>query len=287
MARSIEMITESVFPFDGTLGIKPHTHPFYQIYYILEGVEVYVYDGSNIEVGEGQFLFVLPQKEHGLPYSIPNANVLDLKFHVADDHLSRELSRLPACIKCTNAMQQMFQFIYDEVQRKEQHYNSIICNMVESILYSALRIYCSQQDAVGTSVLDVLGCHYEELSECVRRTLLRIEGCIVLGPDRSLLDETAQALGYSKSYMCRRFSEEIGISILQYVTMLRMDKAKELLLHSDRSIRQIAGLLYFNDPGRFCKTFRKYTGMTPTQYRSSTPRDRKTLLYSYRKFLNK
>jgi len=89
-------------------------------------------------------------------------------------------------------------------------------------------------------------------------------------------------IGYSKRYMCRRFSEEMGVSILQYITMLRIDKAKEMLLSSDHSVRQIAELLYFNDSARFCKTFKKYTGMTPTQYRRAPSHEDNFLLYSYR-----
>ena len=283
MARSIEMIAEYVFPFDGSLGIKKHTHSFYQIFYHLEGTEDYEYDGATVRVGKGEMLLALPQKEHGLPVSRPGSKVLDLKFHVCDNILNRKLFALPAHIRCTESVQAIFKLIEQEAEKKEPFYDGVISNLLEAILFSVLREQCPASTQAGVNSLYLLGCSYENLSECVRRTILRIEGAIVMGPDRSILDETALALGYSKSYMCRRFSEEVGMSILHYVTMLRMDKAKELLVNSDRSIHQISSLLYFNDVTRFCKTFKKYTGVTPTQYRSSPPQDERALLYSYRK----
>lgn len=284
MARSIEMIAEYVFPFDGSLGIKQHTHSFHQIFYALEGAEDYEYDGTIVHVCKGEFLFVLPQKEHGLPSSRPDSKVLDLKFHVCDSVLNKKLFSLPPHIHCSQSVQTIFQLIEQEAEKKEPYYDEIISNLLEAILFSVLREQCPTFSGAGINTLNLLGCNYENLSECVRRTVLRIEGAVVLGPDQSLLDETALALGYSKSYMCRRFSEEIGMSILQYVTMLRMDKAKELLLNSDRSIHQISTLLYFNDVTRFCKVFKKHTGLTPTQYRSAPPPDERALLYSYRDF---
>ena len=284
MARNIEMIAENVFPFDGTLGIKQHAHSFYQIFYHLEGSDDYEYDGTVVHVSKGEMLFVLPQKEHGLPASCPDSKVLDLKFHVCDSFLSKRLVSLTPCIHCSKSVQAIFRKIEQEAGKKEPYYDEIISNLLEAILFSVLREQYPSFAQAGVNSLNLLGCNYENLSECVRRTLLRIEGAVVLGPDQSLLDETAHALGYSKSYMCRRFSEEVGMRILNYITMLRMDKAKELLLNSDRSIHQISTLLYFNDVPRFCKMFKKYTGVTPTQYRNSPPQDERTLLYSYREF---
>ena len=176
----------------------------------------------------------------------------------------------------------LFRLIHEESQRKSAFYSNIISSLLEALLYSALCEFCPQYGGAGVGVLKLLDLDYNSLSECVQLTLRRIEGAIVLGPDESVLDDAAQMIGYSKRYMCRRFSEEMGVSILQYITMLRIDKAKELLRSSDHSVREIAELLYFNDSPRFCKTFKKYTGLTPTQYRRLPSPENSFLLYSYK-----
>ena len=76
------------------------------------------------------------------------------------------------------------------------------------------------------------------------------------------------------------------MTVLQYITLLRMDKAKELLLNSENSISEIAELLYYSDLTRFCKVFKKHTGQTPTQYRQQPAQQHTSLVYSYRKFID-
>ena len=183
-------------------------------------------------------------------------------------------------------MQALLALADEEARKKEAFYNNALSSLIESVLYLAMRNSCPQYSGAGVGVLNLLECDYSKLSECVRKTLLRIEGAIVLGPDKSVLNETAQAVGYSKSYMCRRFSEEMGMTVMQYITLLRMDKAKELLLNTDNSVSEIAELLYYNDLTRFCKTFKKYTGQSPTQYRSAPAEQHTSLRYSYRRFID-
>lgn len=280
--QKIGIISANGFPYDGIMGFKPHSHPFHQIFYTIDGYEEYQYEGEELRVDEGAFLFVLPDSEHGMPAGKPGSRVLDVKFNVQDEELSHRLQMLPPHMKCTEQMRSICSLILEESQRKSAFYSNIISSLLEALLYSALCEFCPQYGGDGVGVLKLLDLDYNSLSECVQRTLRRIEGAIVLGPDDSVLDDAAQMIGYSKRYMCRRFSEEMGVSILQYITMLRIDKAKELLLSSDHSVRDIAALLYFNDSARFCKTFKKYTGMTPTQYRRAPAHENSFLLYSYR-----
>ncbi|MBQ7777509.1 MAG: helix-turn-helix domain-containing protein [Oscillibacter sp.] len=284
--RAIELITANGFPFNGTLGIKQHAHAFYQIFYTTEGRANYVYEGQSMDVEQGTFLFVHPDRVHGLPVNQPGSRVLDIKFNVRETQLARQLAALPPLVRCTPDMQALLALADEEARKKEAFYSNALSSLIESVLYLAMRNSCPQYSGAGVGVLNLLECDYSKLSECVRKTLLRIEGAIVLGPDKSVLNETAQAVGYSKSYMCRRFSEEMGMTVMQYITLLRMDKAKELLLNTDNSVSEIAELLYYNDLTRFCKTFKKYTGQSPTQYRSAPAEQHTSLRYSYRRFID-
>lgn len=283
--QKIEVISANDFLYDGKLGCKPHAHPFYQIFFTLEGHEDYLYESQMTHVRKGEFLFVKPDKEHGFPVSQPNSRVLDVKFIIRDAELNTHLSLLPAHMRCTQSMCSLFGLIDEASQTKRVFYSNIISDLLEALLYTALCEFCPQYSAAGVGILNLLNRDYSGLSECVQRTLRRIEGAVVLGPDKSVLDDTAQMIGYSKAYMCRRFSEEMGVSIIQYITMLRIDKAKELLIGSDNTVKEIAKLLYFNDSARFCKTFKQYTGVTPSQYRENPSTEDSFLLYSHKEFL--
>ncbi len=88
-------------------------------------------------------------------------------------------------------------------------------------------------------------------------------------PDLSL-DEVAEYMGLSKSYMSRLFKEKTGNRYIEYLTLLRMERAKELLMESNQSIKDIAGAVgYYNVPG-FRKKFKEYYGISASEYRKGS-----------------
>ena len=88
-------------------------------------------------------------------------------------------------------------------------------------------------------------------------------------PDLSL-SRVAQELGINASYLSQQFNRETGKRLTQYLAELRVEKAKQLLASADQlSIGQIAVQVGFNDVNYFSHTFRKYTGQTPSVYRTS------------------
>lgn len=83
------------------------------------------------------------------------------------------------------------------------------------------------------------------------------------------LARLADDLGKSRSYVSRRFLFETGEHIHQYLNTIRLRKACELLLHSMRSIGDIASEAGFSDVTYFISAFKKGIGETPLQYRKN------------------
>ena len=81
------------------------------------------------------------------------------------------------------------------------------------------------------------------------------------------LASIAEATYLSKAYLCTIFKQEMGMSILEYLTRLRVEKAKELLSVGGASLTEIAEQCCFFDQSYFSKVFRKYTGYTPKRWR--------------------
>ena len=65
------------------------------------------------------------------------------------------------------------------------------------------------------------------------------------------------------------FKNEMDIKPSDYLANLRMEKAKELLKNTDMRIREISFQVGYEDDRVFKRRFKKYTGMTPGEYRSS------------------
>ncbi|RAV21900.1 response regulator [Paenibacillus contaminans] len=89
-----------------------------------------------------------------------------------------------------------------------------------------------------------------------------------LGDDFGTQD-IADALGISPSYFSLLFKQKHGETFLEHLTKLRMERAKSLLLHSDKNVAQIALAVGFAERRYFTKVFQKHTGELPSEYRDS------------------
>jgi two-component system, response regulator YesN len=77
------------------------------------------------------------------------------------------------------------------------------------------------------------------------------------------LDQTANQFYISKEYLSKVFKEKTGTSYSEYVTALRMQKAKELVVNSDVPLKEIGGLIGYTDLAYFYKVFKKHFGTSP------------------------
>ncbi|MBK1811831.1 response regulator [Clostridium sp. YIM B02505] len=81
------------------------------------------------------------------------------------------------------------------------------------------------------------------------------------------LDTVAAKFNLSCYYFSRTFKEIIGYNFSDYINILRIKKAKELLMDNSISIKEICFSVGYNDPNYFSKVFKKYEGRSPTEFR--------------------
>lgn len=80
------------------------------------------------------------------------------------------------------------------------------------------------------------------------------------------LDELADVLQMNKSYVCELFKKETGMTVLTYITKLKVEAAQKMLIYSDYTSVDIANYFNFSSHSHFISTFKKYAGMTPKEY---------------------
>ena len=81
------------------------------------------------------------------------------------------------------------------------------------------------------------------------------------------LESLAYELGVSSPYLSRLFKAEMGVNFKEYLTRIRLDKARDLLRKTDNRIYEVASSVGYPDQKYFCEIFKKRTGMTPREYR--------------------
>ena len=81
------------------------------------------------------------------------------------------------------------------------------------------------------------------------------------------LDSVSEILHISPAYLSAQFKKYQKTNFLDCLTELRINAAKELLTDPFRSAAEVASMVGYEDSSYFARTFKKRTGMTPTQYR--------------------
>ena len=74
-------------------------------------------------------------------------------------------------------------------------------------------------------------------------------------------------IGFNATYFSSLFKKETGITFSEYLTSVRMEKAKELLKETNMSVASICEEVGYNDYKNFTKGFNKYTNLKPNEYR--------------------
>ena len=71
----------------------------------------------------------------------------------------------------------------------------------------------------------------------------------------------------TRTHFSAKFNKETGMTLTDYILTEKTEEAKRLLRYSDKSAAAIAAYLGFSSHGHFAKVFKKYSGLTPNEYR--------------------
>ena len=150
--------------------------------------------------------------------------------------------------------------------------------------------YC--REALRLQITDYIlkPVNYEEFGSCIDNLKISLferrvsvsaepekqEERTITGITRYLQEHLAEELSLSvladqfhlnPQYISQLFKSEIGVNFLAYLTSIRMEKAKKLLLSTSLSVAEVAEQSGYGDYRVFTKVFKKSEGITPSQYR--------------------
>jgi LacI family transcriptional regulator len=97
--------------------------------------------------------------------------------------------------------------------------------------------------------------------------LIRNEACSGLTANK-----VAKLFPYSRRLADTRFRQATGHSILEEIHSIQLERAKQILLDSDRQIKSISDFCGFNHPNSLRKFFKRETGMTLSEWKSKNVR---------------
>lgn len=230
--------------------VMEHSHNCFECVFYLNGCgkitvsnEVYGYFGPTISI-------VGPNIKHD-----ETTEEFSKLFIVLFDVNNKKLFENYKLVKLTDEQSALFFDFFDKIQleykNRDRHYSTIINAYFEIFLTQFLRI---------TNAND---CHsnYEEL-------IKQVKSYIKENYQRNIdFKVIAESYGYSYDRFRHIFAEEANISLNQYLLNCRIYEAKQLLLNTDYSIKEIAIRCGFKDTGYFIKYFSNKMNITPNKFR--------------------
>ena len=226
-------------------GCELHAHTTWELILQCTGTACSVVGEEEFSVSPGDLVIVPPGVLHRC-----HSNELfgDMVIQLLDCPLPQK----PFFLHDTDGdIRKLMEMILKQFTVKELFYESIIDSLLEALLqYIKKNTHTKSTFPFVRSFKNVL---YENLSN----------------PDFDLSNSIAKS-GYHPDYFRRCFRKETNRSPLEYLTHLRIERAKALLWQDDAySVETIATLCGFRDSFYFSSCFKKHTGLSPLAYRKT------------------
>ncbi|MFC5401387.1 AraC family transcriptional regulator [Cohnella soli] len=261
-----------------------HHHHLFELLYCWDGEVTLSTEDYEFTLETGDLLLLKPGVKHHMhnnsakPYSFFNVhfNIDDqqLRDHLsanAYEHMKKstiQQTRLPACL------QQLEALLQTELQNPDRHGwndSAIVLHLagLNKLLFQSQVLLLIAEVA---ALLDA-GAHlHREWDRRSTTTEVDIAHAIESMIQNNMytdikIEEIANQLNLSRSQCYKVFTKVYGMSPRQYLTQLMLKQAKQHLLENELTIEAIAAKLGFSSISHFSRQFKRWTGVSPAQYR--------------------
>lgn len=243
-------------------GLKPHSHNYFHYIYILKGRgKISIADKEFMVVSDDFLLTGINVPHSLLALSEEGLNVIEIKFNIMDPELKNMMLIPQFRLNMENTgIRGKLESMVREGMNKDAFFKEIICAKFAQVLLVTLRESLRSADE-KKEVHDV---DDEENKYGVLKDVLEYINSN-FSEDLNL-DFLAKSARMSKYHFIRTFKSICGLTPIQYISNLRISKARELMLYSDLNVTQIAEKSGFNDARYFSQVFKNKEGITPFRY---------------------
>jgi AraC-like DNA-binding protein len=230
----------------------------YQLNYITKGTGIYENKHGKFQVKPGSIMLTFPNEWHRYrPIRTTGwmENYVGFNGHLAHELLKHKVfSPHQPVINCgiKEELIDTYLKIYDLVEKERPGYQQIASGMVVKLL-GYIVSFEKRKEFSGKHIAKVI----EQVRFLMRQNI----------ETEYKMEELARQQNVGYSYFRKMFKKYTGVAPAQYHLQLRVIRAKELLVASDKTISEIAFQLGFQNIYHFSMLFKKKTGMSPSEFR--------------------
>ena len=239
---------------DCTTNMEAHCHDYYELNFLTSGNTRMRIDRFDVEFNSFDFLLIPPGYKHLLyesKYAKFDNYVIWFK---KDDENCPELDNVIKLHDNIGSVRFLCSEIYRLFSSTKMEEKDLINIYLQGVLDHMLK----------GKVLDVSKTK-SHTDETVNRAVELINNNIFV--KKYSVQELADEMGISTSYLTRIFNQKLGMAPLRYINEMKINRSKELMLGTSKTIKQISADLFFSDPMYFSRTFSEFEGVSPKLYR--------------------
>lgn len=237
--------------------LRPEGRRDYQLLYVSAGKAFFRLDGRVAEVAAGHMVLYRPGESQQYYYYAKDApEVYWIHFSGCEastilDKIGFSDTHILACGMSFH-YPELFRQIILELQLKRPCFEELLCFYLQQIFTKIHRNQLESSAGKYRNVEDMeAAVHF--FNEFFAKNIS--------------VEQYAEDQHMSVSWFIRRFKHYMGMTPMQYITSIRINKAKELLKNTDYSIQEVSSLSGYENQLYFSRIFRKQTGYSPSRYR--------------------
>ncbi len=231
-----------------------HWHNAIEFIFILNGTLQFSLNNTLFSATEGDLVVINSSMVHSF---IPNDGKVDFYFLVADDvffktnNLYSQSSPFESKINSPEA-RKLFCEIIEEYERADEYSNTAILSSLMALFVYLNRHHsrCSEEATLSE----------QKKLKMIRKVLVYLQEHY---KEKLTIEEIAEALHFSKSYLSHTFKEITRYSLISYINLLRCQNARAMLL-AGSSVSEAAAESGFSEISYFTRVFKKTLGILPS-----------------------
>lgn len=219
--------------------------------YTFKGTETYIFEDCKIKAEPNTLVYLPKNSKYKITFEGEESVVITLEMEFCDNNINIEPFVIP--FEENNPVEALFLKAENEWQSRKTACRAACLSIAYNIITVSARteekfIHPGKFERIREAV-EYLHAHFTEQN-------FRIE-------------TLSEISGINSAYFARIFSDKFGMSPKEYVTELKLRRARELLSQEKYSVSDIGLLLGYSDVYHFSKSFKRGVGVSPIEWRNS------------------
>ncbi|GAL87255.1 transcriptional regulator [Sporocytophaga myxococcoides] len=256
---------------------RSHKNTFFEMIFILEGEGIQIVNEHKLPYNPDKLFLVFPQDKHSFEVKT-FTRFLFIRFN--DSYLKNQSkewikkveyifhnhNHLPGCILKTVTDKPLIRALalglICENQKRNPNHHEVITQLINTIITIAAR---------NITLLNESGSLPSSSKDSV--SLLNYIHENIYSPEKLRTETMADQFNISATYISEYFKKHTGESLQQYITQYKIKLVETRLLYTQMRLSEICDEFGFTDLSHMNKAFKKYKGLSPTEYRKTNSKE--------------